>query len=126
MITAKNYKIESGSYITLTNDIYNPYVNIVASSIIRASTEGLMSENIKVLPFKVLLHMHGELNNVKLRFDISPEVNDAIVSARLAQLNERERNINAMNLLARGAFVISIQSTECKFRSNRPPQTGLN
>ncbi len=112
LVTVDKYQIEPGSYISLSNDIYNPYVNIIASSDVRASTEGLMSDYNKVMTFKILLYMNGELNNVKLRFDISSETNDAIVSARLAQLTDQERNINALNLLARGAFIISVQGTE--------------
>ena len=112
MVTVEDYKIEPGSFITLSNDIYNPHVNIVASSNVRASTEGLMADYNKVMTFKILLYMNGELNNVKLKFDISPETSDAMVSARLAQLTEQERNINALNLLARGAFVISVHGTE--------------
>ena len=112
LVTVDKYQIEPGSYISLSNDIYNPYVNIIASSDVRASTEGLMSDYNKVMSFKILLYMNGELNNVKLRFDISSETSDAIVSARLAQLTDQERNINALNLLARGAFIISLNETE--------------
>ncbi len=112
MVTVENYKIEPGSFITLSNDIYNPTLNIVASSDIRASTEGLMSGNPKVMTFKVLLLMSGELNDVQLRFDISPETKDPLVSSRLAQLTEEERNINALNLLVRGSFMISISGNE--------------
>ncbi len=104
MITVEEYTIEPGSHITLSNDVYNPYVNIVASSEVRASTEGLMSGNGKVMTFKVLLYMVGELNDVQLRFDISTETNDALVSARLEQLSEQERNINALNLLVQRLF----------------------
>ncbi|MCD4682729.1 MAG: translocation/assembly module TamB domain-containing protein, partial [Bacteroidales bacterium] len=112
MVTVEDYKIEPGSFITLSNDIYNPHVNIIASANVRASTEGLIADYNKVMTFKILLYMNGELNNVKLKFDISSETGDAMVSARLAQLTEQERNINALNLLARGAFVISVHGTE--------------
>jgi translocation and assembly module TamB len=111
LVTAKDYKIEPGSYFTISNDIYNPYLNIVASSRVRASTEGLLDGHNKVLNFKVLLYINGSLNDLKLTFDISPETNDAIITARLALLTEQERNINALNLLARGAFVISVNGT---------------
>ncbi len=112
MITVKKYKIEPGSFISLSNDIYNPHVNIIASSEVRASTEGLIPDYNKVMIFKVFLYMNGELNNVKLKFGISSETNDAIVSARIAQLSEKEKNINALNLLARGSFVISINGSD--------------
>jgi hypothetical protein len=49
---------------------------------------------------------------VQLKFDISPETKDPLVSARLAQLTEEERNINALNLLVRGSFMISISGNE--------------
>jgi hypothetical protein len=112
MVTVEKYTIEPGSHITLSNDVFNPYVNIVASSEVRASTEGLMSGTGKVMTFKVLLYMVGELNDVQLRFDISTETNDALVSARLEQLSEDERNINALNLLVRGSFMITLHGDE--------------
>jgi len=112
MVTVDEYKIEPGSYIALSNDIYNPLVNIVASSNVRASTDGLIADYNRVMDFKILLYMSGELNNVKLRFDISTEVNDAIVSSKLSQLTAKERNVNALNLLARGSFIISVQGSE--------------
>lgn len=108
MVTVEDFTIEPGSYFTMSNDIYNPHLNIIASAKVRASTSTLMSDYDKVMTFKVLLYMIGDLNNIKLRFDISTETGDAIVSARLAQLTEEERNVNALNLLVRGAFVISV------------------
>jgi hypothetical protein len=112
MVTVEEYTLEPGSSITLSNDVYNPYLKIVASSEVRASTEGLMSSNPKVMMFKILLYMEGELNDLQLRFDISQETSDALVSSRLAQLTEEERNINALNLLVRGSFLISLQGDE--------------
>jgi hypothetical protein len=110
LVTVEDFDIEPGSYFTMSNDIYNPHLNIIASAKVRASTNGLMSGYNKVMTFKVLLYMVGDLDNIKLSFDISTETDDAMVSARLAQLTERERNVNALNLLVRGAFVISIHS----------------
>ncbi|NTV82762.1 MAG: hypothetical protein HGA23_00500, partial [Bacteroidales bacterium] len=112
MVNVEEFDIEPGSSLSISNDLYNPYLNIIASSKVRASTESLMSNYSKVMNFKVLLHMTGELNDVKLRFDISTETDDALVSSRLAQLTEEERNMNALNLLVRGSFVISVKSDE--------------
>lgn len=112
MVTVEEYTIEPGSFITLSNDVYNPYLKIVASSEVRASTEGLMSSDPKVMMFKILLYMEGELNDLQLRFDISQETSDALVSSRLAQLTEKERNVNALNLLVRGSFLISLHGDE--------------
>jgi len=112
MVAVEEYEIEPGSFITLSNDVYNPYLNLVASASVRASTEGLMASNAKVMTFKILLYMKGELNDLQLRFDISNETSDALVSARLAQLSEEERNMNALNLLVRGSFLISLQGDE--------------
>lgn len=112
LVTVEKYTIEPGSFITLSNDLYNPYLNIVASSRVRSSTEGLMTGDPQVMVFKVLLYLTGELNDLKLHFDIAQEVNNALVSARLAQMSEQERNINAINLLVRGSFVFSLQGNE--------------
>jgi hypothetical protein len=112
MVAVDEYEIEPGSSISLSNDLYNPYLNIVASSNVRASTEGLMASDPKVMNFKILLYMEGELNDLKLRFDISQETGDALVSARLAQLTDQERNVNALNLLVRGSFAMSLQGDQ--------------
>ncbi|NOX48053.1 MAG: hypothetical protein GXO89_13850, partial [Chlorobi bacterium] len=111
MVTVEDFTIEPGSFITMTNDMYNPHLNIVASAGIRASTESLMTDYKKVMTFKVLLYLIGDLKDIKLRFDISTQTNDAIVSAKLAQLTDSERNINALNLLVRGSFVISVHGS---------------
>ncbi len=112
LVTVQDFTIEPGSYFTMSNDIYNPHLNIIASAKIRAATGSLIPNYDKVMTFKVLLYMIGDLNNVKLKFDISTKTSDAIVSARLAQLTEKERNINALNLLVRGSFVISVHGDE--------------
>jgi hypothetical protein len=112
MVSVKDYTIEPGSSITISNDVYNPYLNIVASTTIRASTEKLIEDYVKVMNFTVLLKMSGELNNMKLEFDISPETEDVLVSSRLSSLSVTERNINALNLLVRGSFTITLKSDE--------------
>ncbi len=112
MVTVEEYNLEPGSFITLSNDVYNPFLKIIASSTVRASTEGLMPSNPKVMDFVILLYLEGELNDLKLRFDISPETSDALVSARLSQLTEEERNVNALNLLVRGSFILSLHGDE--------------
>jgi len=112
MVRARDYQIESGSFITLSNDVYNPYVSIIASTHIRASTKGLLDGHDRVLTFKVLLYLRGRLNDLSLKFDISSEINDAVVSSRLALLTEQERNVNALNLLVRGTFIVSVEGRE--------------
>jgi hypothetical protein len=110
MVSVKDYVIKPGSSITISNDIYNPYLNIVASTTVRASTEKLIQDYVKVMNFTVLLKMTGELNNVKLEFDISPETDDVLVSSKLSQLTAQERNVNALNLLVRGSFTLTLKS----------------
>jgi len=112
LVTVEDFTLEPGSYFTMSNDIYNPHLNIIASAKVRASTKSLMPDYDKVMTFKVLLYMIGDLNDVKLRFDISTNTNDAIVSARLSQLTDEERNINGLNLLVRGSFIISVHGDE--------------
>jgi hypothetical protein len=112
IVSVKDYTIEQGSSITISNDIYNPYLNLIASTTVRASTQKLIQDYVKVMNFTVLLKMSGELNNLKLEFDISSETDDFIVSSKLAQLSAEERNINALNLLVRGSFTFTLKSDE--------------
>ena len=53
MVAVNNFNIEPRSSISLSNDMYNPYLNIVASSNIRSSTEGLMDNYSKVPIWKI-------------------------------------------------------------------------
>jgi hypothetical protein len=122
MVSVNEYNIEPGSYITLSNDLYNPYIILNASAEVRASTEGLISDYDKVMDFKILLRMTGELSKLKLKFDISSETDDPVVSARLAQLTEQERNINALNLLVRGTFTFNLHGNEAGSASSADAQ----
>ena len=108
LITAKKYKIEPGSYFSIADELYNPEIHFKASTTIRASTETLIADYKKVMSFKVYLIMEGELDDIHLSFDIDTDTGDPIVSGKLNQLTEKERNINALNLLIRGAFIISV------------------
>ncbi len=107
MVKVKDFDIEPDSYIKISENLTTPNLNLIASSSIRASTDGLMPDYNKVLTFKILLKLEGDLNDLKLKFDISTVTSDAIVSSRLAQLSEKERNINALNLLIRGSFLLN-------------------
>lgn len=104
IVPVTDYYIDPGSYITISNDIMNPYLFLNASAQVRASTEGLTESDPKVMNFKVLMKMQGELNNLKLGFDISSETPDPMVSARIAQMSPEERNMNALSLLVHGSF----------------------
>lgn len=112
MVSVNKYEIEPESYISISNNVYNPYLNLNTSTNVRASTEGLMSSDPKVMTFKVLLILEGELSNMKMRFDISSETRDPQVSSLIAQLTPEERSINALNLLVRGSFKMSITADE--------------
>ena len=112
MVAGKEYEIMPGSTINVANDLSNPYLNISASTIIRASAEKLISSYPRVLEFTVILKMSGELNNLKVDFDILPQTDDIFVSSKLAQLTPEERSINALNLLVRGSFAISVSGDD--------------
>jgi hypothetical protein len=107
MVKVKDFDIEPDSYIKISEKVTTPYLNLITSSSVRASTDGLMPDYDKVLKFKVLLKLEGDLDDLKMNFDISTVTTDAIVSSRLAQLSEKERNINALNLLIRGSFLLN-------------------
>ncbi len=107
MVKVKDFVLEPNSYIKMSDKITTPYLSLIASTEIRASTDGLIPDYNKVLTFKILLHLVGDLNDLKMKFDISTVTSDAIVSSRLAQLSDKERNINALNLMIRGSFLLN-------------------
>ncbi len=104
MVSMEELNIGEGSFIQLTNDLNNPIININASSKIWAQTGDLIEDYNKNLEVTVFVYMRGTLDNLIVQFDVSPETNDALISSRIAQMTEKERTMNAVNLLVRGQF----------------------
>lgn len=128
MVEMEKMNIESGSYITLTNDLVNPILNLKASSKIWASTGTLIPDHNKNLEFTVQIYLTGKLDNLLMQFDISNKTTDPVVSAKLSQMTAKERSINAINLLIRGEFAVQQNTSGIDFSSyvNQMMANGLN
>ncbi len=104
MVSMEELNVSDDSYIQLTNDVSNPFISINATSKIWAQTGDLVENYNKNLEVTVFVYMRGTLDNLVVQFDVSPETNDALISSKIAQMTEKERTMNAVNLLIRGQF----------------------
>ena len=107
MVTMDKLKIEDGSFIKITNDVANPTLSINSSTKIQAQTGSLIENYNRNIEVTVLMYMRGDLENLVIQFDVSSETNDPAISSKIAQMSEKERSINAVNLLIRGQFATS-------------------
>jgi len=107
MVTMNKLKVEDGSFIQITDNIENPFISVNTSSKIWASTGNLIDNYNKNLEISVYMFMRGNIDNLVMQFDISPETNDPLVSSKISQMSKNERSGNAVNLLVRGQFETS-------------------
>ncbi len=104
MVSMKELDISNDSYIQITNDIENPFISINARSKIWAQTGELIENYNRNLEVTVFVKMRGTMDNLIIQFDVSPKTNDALISSKISQMSEKERTMNAVNLLIRGQF----------------------
>ena len=104
MVSMKELDINNDSYIQITDDIENPYISINATSKIWAQTGELIENYNRNLEITVFVKMRGTMDNLIIQFDVSPKTNDALISSKISQMSEKERTMNAVNLLIRGQF----------------------
>ena len=104
MVAMKEMNIEENSFIQITNEVKNPFISINATSKIWAQTGDLIEGYNKNLEVTVFVKMRGTLDNLVIQFDVSPQTNDALVTTKISQMSEKERTMNAVNLLIRGQF----------------------
>ncbi|RLD44454.1 MAG: hypothetical protein DRI86_07520 [Bacteroidetes bacterium] len=111
MVTMDKLKVEDGSYIQITNDVENPILTINSSTKIWAQTGGLVEDYNRNLEVTIFIYMKGSLDNLVIQFDISSETDDPLISSKISQMTDKERSINAVNLLVRGQFA-TLQNTK--------------
>ena len=111
MVSMKELNVSDDSYIQITNDVSNPFISINATSKIWAQTGDLVENYNRNLEVTVFVYMRGTLDNLVVQFDVSPQTSDALISSKISQMTEKERTMNAVNLLIRGQFA-SRQNTE--------------
>jgi len=107
MVTMDKLKIEDGSFIKITNDVANPTLSINSSTKIQAQTGSLIENYNRNIEVTVLMYMRGDLENLVIQFDVSSETNDPLISSKIAQMSDKEKSVNAINLLIHGQFATS-------------------
>ena len=104
MVSMEELNVSDDSYIQITNDVSNPFISINANSKIWAQTGDLVENYNRNLEVTVFVYMRGTLDNLVVQFDVSPQTTDALISSKISQMTEKERTMNAVNLLIRGQF----------------------
>ncbi len=117
----RQFQIKPGSYLIWNGDIQNARADITATYKVRTSplplitdqTEGLSAENVnkynRIKPFMVNLHISKQLLKPGLDFELKlpPEETDALIEAKLDQLNRNESQLNKQifSLLLFNSFI---------------------
>ena len=104
MVSMKELNVSENSYIQITNDISNPFVSISATSKIWAQTGDLVENYNRNLEVTIFVYMQGTLDNLVVQFDVSSQTTDPLISSKISQMSDKERTMNAVNLLIRGQF----------------------
>ncbi|MEO6903816.1 MAG: translocation/assembly module TamB domain-containing protein [Bacteroidia bacterium] len=107
----KDFKVGSGSYVSWSGNVVNPYANIIAIYKIKTSPIDLVQDELaglnpaeknkyrNLLTFLVQLKMEGFVANPQISFDIQQPPNEkgamnGAVNAKLNQLRENENQLN--------------------------------
>lgn len=97
LLTEKYFTFDPESYIAFNGQVMNPQLNILATDQIKAnvSVEG---QNSRLINFDVGLSVTGNLNTMKVDFDLSTN-DDITVTNELASMSPQQRASQAINLL---------------------------
>lgn len=97
LITSKNFDITSGSSIVWNGDMFNPQLNLKATSRVKTSVSS-SDQGARPVDFLVTANLGGTLSVIKLDFDLGA-VNDLTVSNELQAMSDVQRSQAAINLL---------------------------
>jgi hypothetical protein len=102
IVSLKNFKIDSGSFVEFTGDMMNPKLNISASERKKASVS---NNNVsRTVNFDVGLKITQTLSNLGLEFTLqAPE--DLTVQNELASMSIEERGRAAVAMLTTGMYL---------------------
>ncbi len=95
LISQKNFTIAQGSSITWTGELLNPTLDLSATDRVKTSVSG--DNGSTVVNFDVTAVLGGNLNGIKLSFDMSAD--DMSVQNDLQSMSSEQRSQTAINML---------------------------
>lgn len=101
IVGSKLFTIDPSGYIAFDGNVYNPYVDFVATQKVRASTGEATGGKTN---FLVSIKMKNRVENINLAFDLSAPENLNIQNS-LATMSAEERGKQAIGLLATGTYL---------------------
>ena len=140
-ILKRKFNIEKGSSLTWTGDVANPQLDLTTWYPVKTSPEPIISpqmpgmtksQNLQYsgsMDFNVYMYIKGHLMQPSISFGIQqpPSERDANISARLAQLNSNESELNKQvfslllfenfleeNMFTQNSFAYNLSSTARK------------
>lgn len=116
VISAKDFSITPGGYVSWTGDIADPSFAIRAVETVR-TTVTLEDQTSRQVNFEISINISGSLENLDVKFDLSaPE--DLTLQNQLASLTPEQRQNQAMSLLIYNTY--SGPGTSAKVNAGNP------
>ena len=97
LISQKDFKFQSGSYIMWTGNVTNPTLNISAIETLKANVTESGSDS-RIIRFLIELSVTNSLSNMNVQFDLDTN-DDATIRNELKSMSAAQRSSQAVNLL---------------------------
>lgn len=98
LMSEKNFKFESGSWVGFNGDISNPGFNIKAIDELKANVTPEGGGNSRLVDFDVIVSITGSLSNMHVVFDLTCD-DDITIQNELSSMSADQRANQAMNML---------------------------
>ncbi|MCM1337813.1 MAG: translocation/assembly module TamB [Candidatus Amulumruptor caecigallinarius] len=98
LMSEKHFTFNDGSWVSFTGDMMNPSFNISATDRLRANVTPEGGGNTRLVDFDVTVSASGNLDNMKVVFDLACD-DDITIQNELSSMSAEQRANQAMNLL---------------------------
>ena len=116
VISQKNFKITSGSYVEWLGDIADPRLNITAVETVRTTVQ-TDEQNSRQVSFDITIVIRNTLEDLSIMFDLSAP-QDLTIQNELSSLTAEQRSTQAMALLVYNTY--TGPGTTAKANKNNP------
>lgn len=116
VISAKDFSITPGGFVSWTGDIADPSFAVRAAETVR-TTVTMDDQTTRQVDFQIIIDISGSLENLDVRFDLAaPE--DLTLQNQLASMTQEQRQNQAMSLLIYNTY--SGPGTSAKVNTGNP------
>lgn len=98
LMSEKHFTFNDGSWVSFTGDMMNPSFNISATDQLKANVTPEGGGNTRLVDFDVTVSASGNLDNMKVAFDLACN-DDITIQNELSSMSAEQRANQAMNLL---------------------------